>query len=169
MRKSILSLLTAGLLLSACGSVRDSALNPFNWFGRSRSEPVAEGPVNPLIPKRRGVFSRSPEPEYSGALVDTIAELHVERVAGGAIIHVKGIAASQGSHDVRLVEDEDDDKPDTLTYTLKSLRSPYRELVGPPRGREIVAAQSVTDNELAGIRTIRVIGLRNARSTSRRF
>ena len=47
--------------------------------------------------------------------------------------------------------------------------SGLRELVGPPQGREIVAAQSLTDNDLVGIRTIRVKGARNARSTSRRF
>ncbi|MDQ2088451.1 hypothetical protein [Marimonas arenosa] len=168
MRKTILVGLTAATLLTACGSMRDSALNPFNWFGRSRSEPV-EANTNPLIPQGGGVFRRRPPQPYAGVPVDTIAELQVERVAGGAIVRVKGIATTQGWHEVRLVEDEDDGREDTLTYTLRALPSGLRELIGPPQSREIVAAKALTENDLVGIRTIRVKGATNARSTSRRF
>ena len=170
MRKSILYGVATALLLTGCGSMRDSGLNPFNWFGRSRSEPVAEGTVNPLIPERSGgIFRRRAEGPYAGQPVDTISELAVERVAGGAIVRVKGIAATQGSHDVRLVEDEDDGRDDTLTYTLRALPSGLRELIGPPQSPEVVAAKALTANDLEGIRTIRVRGVRNQRATSRRF
>lgn len=171
MRKTILASLAASLFLTACGSMRDSAFNPFNWFGRSRSEPAAEANTNPLIPTRRGggVFRRAGPEVYLGQPVDTIAEMHVERVAGGAVIRVKGIAASQGWYNVRLVEDKDDGSDTTLTYTLRAQPSGLRELIGPPQSREIVAAKALTDNDLEGIRTIRVKGVKNARATSRRF
>ena len=169
MRRSFLTGMAASLLLTACGGSVGSGLNPFNWFGRSRSEPVDAGPQNPLIPKRGGLFARRPDAPYTGLPVDTIAELRVERVAGGAIIHAKGIAATQGSHNARLVEDKDDGADNVLTYTLRAERSGLRELVGPAQGREVVAAKALTDSDLAGIRTIRVKGARNARATSRRF
>ncbi|MDU8926815.1 hypothetical protein RXV86_05425 [Alisedimentitalea sp. MJ-SS2] len=148
--------------------MRDSFLNPGNWFGRSRAEAVDEGPVNPLIPKSRGLFRRKAEEEYRGIVIDTIAELRIERATDGAIIQVKGIANTQGWHNARLIEEEDDGSDTTLTYTLQAQRSPYRELIGPPQGREIVVAKVVTENDLAGIRVIRVKGAKNARSSRRR-
>lgn len=154
------------MTLTACGAVRDSAFNPFNWFGRSQPETLADGPTNPLIPKRGGVFTRRAPAEYAGVPVAVVKELAVERAAGGAIIRVKGVAAQQGPYEVRLIEDKDA-KNGTLSYTLKALRTPTR-LVGPETSREVVAAKFVTDGDLAGIRTIRVKGAQNARSTSRR-
>lgn len=168
MRKSILTALAATMLLTSCGSMRDSFLNPGNWFGRSRAEAVDAGPVNPLIPKRAGGIFRRPEAAYAGVLVDTIAELRIERVPDGAIVQVKGIASTQGWHNARLIEDKDDGSDTTLTYTLQAERSPHRELIGPPQGREIVAAKAVTENDLRDIRVIRVKGAKNARSTRRR-
>ncbi|MEL6453077.1 MAG: hypothetical protein AAFQ19_17640, partial [Pseudomonadota bacterium] len=55
MRVLTVTLLTAALILSACAAVRDSRVNPFNWFGRGQSEPVVQTTaeeVNPLIPNR---------------------------------------------------------------------------------------------------------------------
>ncbi|UYV39312.1 hypothetical protein N4R57_10065 [Rhodobacteraceae bacterium D3-12] len=167
MRKPLLALLLATMTLTACGTVRDSAFNPFNWFGRSRGEALPqEGSTNPLIPnKRGGVFARRGPEVYAGTPVAVIKELVVERAAGGAIVRVKGVANRQGPFEVRMVKD-DDAKDGTLSYTLKALQTPTR-IVGPETGRELVAAQFVPDADLAGIRTIRVKGAQNARSTSR--
>lgn len=165
MRKSLLTLLVATMTLTACGAVRDSAFNPFNWFGGSRAEALPEGSTNPLIPRRGGIFTRRAPAAYTGVPVATVQELVVDRAAGGAIIRVKGVASQQGPYEVRLVKDEDA-AGGTLSYTLKALRTPTR-IVGPPSSREVVAARFVTDNDLAGIRTIRVKGAQNARSTSR--
>jgi hypothetical protein len=171
MRKPIVSGLVAALLLSACGGSGGSSANSSlgGWFGRSRSAPVAEGEVNPLIPETRGVFRRREAAAYGGVPVETIAEMHVERTAGGALLQVKGIAQTQGYHDARLVEDEDDGSDTTLTFTLRAVPSGLRELIGPPQSRQIVAAKALTENDLLGIRTIRVRGVQNARTTSRRF
>lgn len=169
MRKSLLALVVASMTLTACGSMRDSAINPFNWFGRSKSEAVPAGTANPLIPKSGGVFTRRAPDVYAGVPVATIKELVVERAPGGAIIRVKGVAAQQGPYEVRLVKDEngsEDATNNTLSYTLKALRTQTR-LVGPETSREVVAAVFVSDNDLVGIRTIRVKGAQNARTTSR--
>ena len=148
--------------------MRDSVINPRNWFGRSKSEAVSSGPVNPLIPQRGGVFSRKPEAEFVGLPVATVSQLRVERVADGAIVHVKGVTDTQGWHDIRLIKDENASKKGTLTFSLRGLRSPHRELIGPTQSREVVAATSLTQNDLVGVRTIRVVGAKNARSTRRR-
>lgn len=166
MRKSVLALLVAGMTLTSCGAIRDSRINPFNWFGRSQAEaPRAEGSTNPLIPERT-MFQRRRGPEvYLGRAVDQIVEMRVERAAGGAVLRVKGIAATQGSFDVRLTDD--DETPDgTLSYTLRALVPPGQR-VGTAPSREVVAARFITDKELAGIRKIVVNGGRNARSSRR--
>lgn len=175
MRKPIVSGLVSGLvaalLLTACGGSGGSSASGSlgGWFGRSRPAKVAEGEVNPLIPQTRGIFNRRASREYFGVPVDTIAEMHVERTAGGALLQVKGVAQTQGYYDARLVEDKDDGSDTTLTFTLKALPSGLRELIGPPQSRQIVAVKALTENDLLGIRTIRVRGVKNARTTSRRF
>ncbi|WP_322865787.1 hypothetical protein U5922_006030 [Aquicoccus sp. G2-2] len=167
MRKPILVLLLASMTLAACGSMRDSRINPFNWFGRSRAEaPATAENTNPLIPKRSNMFQRRAPGPYAGLTVDQVTALKIERAPGGAIVHVTGVAATQGSYDVKLVK-EDSDRADTLVYTLKALVPP-RQRVGTELSRELTAATFVTTNDLSGIRTIRVLGARNARSTSRR-
>ncbi|WP_137700322.1 hypothetical protein [Marimonas lutisalis] len=169
MRKSFTLLLVATLTLTACGSIRDSRLNPFNWFGGSRAEAVPEGEANPLIPKRGGgLFARRPAAPYAGIPVDTIETLAIERVTGGAIVRVTGVSARQGAYEVRLVEDEDDGDEATLTYTLRALY-PARSRVGAKTSREVTAARHLTTEDLEGIRNIRVRGVRNARVSSRRF
>lgn len=169
MRTSIILLLTATLTLSACGAVRDSRINPFNWFGGSRAEslPATEN-TNPLIPERSGVFARRPEAPYAGVRVAVIDDLTIERSPGGAIIRVRGTAAKQGAHEVRLVKEDDESDATTLTYTLKAQFPQGSRRVGPATSRELTAARFVTSNDLAGIRTIRVKGAQNARSSSRR-
>ncbi|MEP1944260.1 MAG: hypothetical protein ABJJ03_14260, partial [Sulfitobacter sp.] len=101
MRISLTGLLVASLALGACGVVRDSALNPGNWFGRSTAEPieaVADKPINPLIPQTSSIFARQTDDEktYVGKPFDEIVDLTVERTIGGAIIRATGRADRQG-------------------------------------------------------------------------
>jgi len=155
-------LLVSTLVLAGCGNSR---LNPFNWFGRSRGEVIVAS-TNPLIPTRSGF--RRPKAAYNGTPVDQITALVIERTPGGAIIRVTGLAATQGSFDVLMEPiNEDDVAVDgVLTYTLKA-RLPRRPQ-GPASTREVVAAHFVTDQQLEGVRTIRVVGARNAHTVRRR-
>ena len=159
MKKTLGILLVATLTLTACGRVRDSAINPFNWFGGSETVETSEEEVNPLIPvKKNSILNREPV-TYRGTPVADLTTLKIERVAGGAIVRVKGIASSQGSFDVRLEPENEDLIPvkGVLTYTLLAVQPPgFRQ--GPARSREITAAAFLTSQQLASVRTIRVVG-----------
>ncbi|GGX46004.1 hypothetical protein GCM10007385_11890 [Tateyamaria omphalii] len=177
MRLILPALLIATLTLSACAAVRDSRVNPINWFGNSRSGPVQPDPraaTNPLIPetRRAGLFSslREQTELYVGTPIDQVTDLVIERVPGGAIVRATGIASEDRVYDVRLTTESDENVPvdGTLTYQLRAVHSdrPTRRL--SQRVRTVTAARRLTDQELAEIRVIRVEGLRNAQTTTRR-
>lgn len=160
------ALLASTVLLAGCGS---SSLNPFNWFGKSQSESESVSTnTNTLIPTRSGFRRR--DTEYQGRAVDQITGLVIERVPGGAIVRVNGVAFAQGSYDVVMEPENIDELPvkGVLTYTLKALLpSKYRQQ-GNTTSREISAAHYVSDQTLNGVRSIRVLGAKNARTARRR-
>ncbi|WP_300055176.1 hypothetical protein [uncultured Roseobacter sp.] len=171
MRKTVSALLVSALVLSACGGFRDSRVNPFNWFGRAEPAPVtlANEETNPLIPTRTGLFSSNRNRDaYFGQPIDTVSDLVIERVPGGAIIRATGVASVQGIYDVRLtpVSDQETAVDGVLSYRLEGVPR-----VGTPQGapatREVIVARKVTDQTLAGARTIRVEAERNALQTRR--
>lgn len=174
MRISLTVLLVASVSLGACGIVRNSVLNPSNWFGRSTSEvieAVDEKPVNPLIPQSSGLFAkrRQDAENYVGKPFDEIVDLTVERIAGGAIIRATGRAGRQGTYSVRLTPIVEDETPinGVLTYRLEGIAPVHNTAAGSAATREVTAARKLTDQELRGVRTIRVEGLLNARVTRR--
>lgn len=170
MRISFTVLLVASLGLGACGIVRDSALNPSNWFGRSTSETVEPASTNPLIPQNEGFFAarRAKNALYIGTPFDEIVDLTVERVPGGAIIRATGRAARQGTYAVQLTPANEDELPvnGVLTYRLEGI-APTNTAIGTPPTREVIAGRKLTEQELRGVRTIRVEGLLNARVARR--
>ena len=172
MRKTTLLILATALALSACG-FRDSRINPFNWFGQSRSVPVvrAEASTNPLIPQRGGLFSglRKQEEVYAGRPFEQITDLTIERVPGGAIVRATGLAARQGIYAVQLTPANEDELPvdGVLTYRLEGVRPDRNTPVGTVPTREVIAARRLTDQTLAGVRAIRVEGQLNAKIASR--
>ena len=171
MRKTIPLLLVASLLLSACATIRDSRVNPFNWFGQSRSERV-ERPesTNPLIPRRGGLFSRDNREEvYNGRPFEQVTDLTVERVPGGAILRATGLAARQGYYAVQLTPENEAEEPvdGVLTYRLEGVRPNKQTTVGTKPTREVIAARRLTDQQLRGVRQIRVEGQLNAQVARR--
>ncbi len=170
MVKPLMILTVSAVLLSSCATVRDSRVNPFNWFGSARSQPVAVqsdgAAVNPLIPDRRRnlLTTRRPVGPYQGQPIAEVSELLVERRPGGAIIRASGVADSAGPFDVRLIPLADE--PGTLAYMLGALQAP-----GPRTtsawARTVTAAVWLTDQELAGISAIRVVGRSNQMVTAR--
>lgn len=151
MKTPIATLLISTLLVTGCAS----KINPFNWFKRSSEETltqqVAPGQV---IETRR--------------LVDQVASLQIEKTNGGAIIHAVGLPPSQGYWDAELVADNDE-KPvnGVLTYKFR-IEQPYEfKRASTPTSREVVVGHFVSNIKLQGVKSIRVLGARNAR-TSRR-
>lgn len=168
MKKSLSVLLLSALVLTSCGGIRESRLNPFNWFGRSTSEPVAvDGEVNPLIPRRRAVsiFRRAEDETYRGSLVGEVTELLVERRPGGAVIRATGVTDRQGPFELRLVKVDAESNESVLTYEFRALQVPGPS--GSELSRTYTAALWLTDQDLGTIREIRVKGLRNVRSSRR--
>ena len=168
MRKTLSILLISTLTLTACGTVRDSRINPFNWFGQSRSVPLQKENTNPLIPEKQGggLFAglRERNALYVGLPFEQVKDLTIERVPGGAIIRATGLAARQGYYAVQLTPANEDELPvdGVLTYRLEGVRPDKNTRVGTEPTREVIAARRVTDQDLQGVRSIRVEGQLNA-------
>lgn len=195
MRVSWIILITACAALASCGSVRESRLNPVNWFGSSTSTSNetqttvnAEGDVvevNPLIGENRrnpiqnvttrstsvadrvSLFGEKEEGPYLGTLVDQVTDLEIKRTTTGAIVTASGLTTRQGAYDVRLVARNDGFPVDgVLTLELRALQ-PIETIQGPERTRRVQAATPLSVQELGLVRTVQVVARSNTR-TSRR-
>lgn len=167
MRKSVLTLTVAALVLGGCGNSR---LNPMNWFGRAQpAAVVATGETNPLIPLGRNGRPLTKETPYLGAPIAQVTELRVERVPGGAIIRAAGIGHFQQSFDVQLTPLNDGAVQNgVLSYRFEALVPPAgKRVVGPASSRQLSAAAYLTDIALTGVRKIRVEASSNALETRR--
>lgn len=147
-KASVLCLL---LSLAACGGIRDSRLNPFNWFGRS--EPVEKVVIDE-------------KPEDHRQRVETVLSMAVEPVSSGVIVRATGRSPAQGYWEAELV-------PQPLTaegvLVLDFRISPPRETtnVSTPRSREVTVALHLSNIKLADVRQIIVQGANDARSAGR--
>ena len=173
MFKPLSVLVISTLVLTSCSTVRDSRMNPFNWFGRSTSEPVRAtdvGDSNPLIPARRrnplGLVTSNEDAPYVAPPIAQISELLVERRSGGAILRVTGIADRPGPYEVKLVKSTGVTDPGVLSYDMRAYQQPGPRNTGP-LARTVIAATWLSDQDLAGIRSIRVAGRDNAQVSRR--
>ncbi|MBR9763973.1 MAG: hypothetical protein GYB53_10720 [Rhodobacteraceae bacterium] len=166
MRKFLPVLLIAAIGLSGCGYVRDSRLNPFNWFGRAEARELtaqeAAQETNPLIPERSR-FARPDEVDLRDRVAG-LESLVVERIPGGAIVRVTGISAAAGAYDVELRELPGE--AGVARYEMVSYL-PEVAQAAPVQSRRITAATRISDTALAQVRTIEVLSASNA-LTSRR-
>ena len=152
--------LTAALTLSGCSAISESRLNPFNWFGSSVTSPVtASGELLPLIP----AGTRFGEVENRG-LIDQVADLQIERVPSGAIVRATGVANTLGQYNAELVNEGITDGVLTLTFRVAVPAS--AQSGGTQRSREITVARTFSQNDLAGVRSIRVQAAQNIRTSS---
>ncbi|AXT33984.1 hypothetical protein D1820_02780 [Phaeobacter sp. LSS9] len=174
MQRSLALLLVGAVALSGCG-FRDSRVNPLNWFGGSDEVEVVETsgePVNPLIPvqNRVSVFAR-PDAVDETVLVQSVTDMRVERTPTGAIVYATGIAARQGAYGVELRLDEADrdarTRDATLDFTFRAIYPDTRSALGSERTRTLRAAVSLSQQQLASVRSIRVVAAQNARESRR--
>lgn len=151
----LITALTLFAFLAGCGGMRDSRLNPFNWFGRDREERVVVAVTETQIGDPRD-------------LVAEIVSLRVDRLPGGAIIHAMGLPPTQGHWEAELValNDEFPDKG-TLTYEFRLLPPRSTEPVGTKQSREVLVGHFLSDQALIGVRNIRVIAQNNRRTVRR--
>lgn len=153
MRAGLLAAMAAVMVVSACATVRESRLNPLNWFGRSEAARIEAAPA---------------AVNYGGRIpVADVTELHIEPANGGAIIRAKGVPQTQGWYQGDLVL-EPSEREGELSYRFVVQQPEGLQRIGTAVSREVTVATFVSDFRLEGIRQITVAGAQNARTTRRR-
>ena len=137
--------------VAGCAGVRQSKLNPFNWFRKSQPRETI------VLPGEK----KDPRP-----LVDTVLSMTVEPIPGGAVVRARGVTPTQGWWDAELVPQELDDKG-ILVYEFRLLPPTGRADVNTQQSREIDVAIYISDVKLQNVREIVVQGATNARSARR--
>ena len=160
-------------LVSGCSGFRDSRANPVNWFGGGRTgpAPVAQDPsaANPLIPAERpGLFGRADDLAAIdlSTPITQITELRAERIPGGVIVRASGVDPVQGAYNVFLRRVQDSPSG-VLAFSLQRELPSRPQAGGSDFSRTVTAAIRLTDQDLEGIRQIRVEGQQNALTTRR--
>lgn len=151
MKRTVLAALAAGLLLAGCGAIRESRLNPFNWFGRSEERvalPVAEPAADPR------------------ALAAEVLSLDIEPYPGGAIIKATARTPNQGWWDAELVARPLDENG-VLVYDFRIFPPLTATPAGTAQSREVTVATAISDIKLDGVTEIVVRGESNARASRR--
>ncbi|WP_282096529.1 hypothetical protein [Epibacterium ulvae] len=173
MKTTLAVLLTGTLIVAGCGSLRESRLNPGNWFGNSTETPVAstkpKEEINPLLPVQKrdeGIFAKRPEEDRS-TLINTISALRVEPTSTGAIVSVEGLSNRQGAYDIEL-RPVKDAPADVLEFELRADHPTTDAQASTSQNPPIRAALSLSTQDLNGIKLIRVVGAENVRETRRR-
>ena len=147
--------LSLGLLIATtagCGRLADSRINPFNWFGASRSAPAPAAPVD----------------ADARLLMPQVTKLVVEKMPTGVIVRATGVPPTQGWWKAELVPDDFGiPKDGVLTYRFRIWNPPAPTDASTVRSREITAAAYISTPKLAEISKIVVVGETNQMETRR--
>jgi hypothetical protein len=152
MRLSLTLALTAVMVLTSCGAIRESRLNPLNWFGGSREAQADEFGVPAKIEAR--------------PLVDQVLSMSIEQTPYGAIVRATGLSPTQGHYDAELVARPLDENG-VLVFDFRLMPPPGPTPAGTQRTREVTVAAHLSKIKLDSIREIVVQGAQNARSSRR--
>lgn len=152
MSKHLLAAMGLVMVLGACATVRDSRINPLNWFGRDSEETVTVAPDGVVVDGRR--------------LATQILSLKVDAFPGGAIVRTIALPPTQGFWDAELVEIETDN-PSEIVYEFRVSPPLAQRAQGTQRSREIIAGATLSRVRLEGIRRITVVGGQNRRTVRR--
>lgn len=146
-----IALLMTLSLLAGCGYVRESRVNPFNWFGQTKTVEKV------VLPER----AKDPRP-----LIAQVTSMTVEPIASGAIVRATGLPPTQGWWEANLVAA---DKVVDGKLVIEFLAFPpvTQADQGTPYSREITAATHISKIKLQEIREIIVQGENNALSSRR--
>ena len=152
MRLPLTAALIAVTLLGACGAMRESRLNPLNWFKKSEAVQTA------------GLTTQRPADPRP--LVAGVVSITIEPYPGGAIVRATGLPPTQGWWDAELVALPVDENG-VLVYEFHVFPPPGATPANLPQSREITVAANLSGIRLAGINEIVVQGATNARSSRR--
>jgi hypothetical protein len=155
-RTALLTLAALPVALSGCARLRQSRLNPLNWFGGSR---------------RRQTRSAATAAETADGrqLVREVTEMVVEQVPGGAIVRATGLPPTQGWWLAELKSDTRGrpDEKGVVTYRFLVHQPLTQSRVSTPQSRELTAAVFLSDIRLEAISEIVVLGETNSRASRR--
>lgn len=164
MRKTLITLIAASVVLGGCGRVRNSWVNPFNWFGGGATEVAQVAPATPQGGSGDG--SATALPADPRPLVDRVTAVDFDRFQGGVIVRATGLPPSQGWWKADLVaRPVDADGVLVLDFRINAPLSD--QPAGTPRSREVTAAASVSAYKMQSIRRIVVQGASNAMGANR--
>ncbi len=152
MKRRVVLALGAAFVVTGCGAVRDSRLNPFNWFGGAR--------------RRERVQQTAEVAKDERLLMEDVISLSVDPFSSGAIVRATGIAPSQGWWDAELVARPIDENG-VLVYDFRVFPPVTDTPTGTPRSREITVGVSISNVRLDQVREIVVQGANNALSSRR--
>lgn len=156
MRSGMMMAMAAVMVVAGCATVRDSRVNPFNWFSAAR--PTAGAAVSATGTATGRTDGR--------VLVAQVSSLHIERASGGAILRAVGLPATQGWYQARLTPAADS-TPDNLVYDFVLAAPVAVTRAGSPASREIQVATFISEAALEGVRSLTVRGATNGLTTRR--
>lgn len=152
MKRRVVLALGAAFVVTGCGAVRESRLNPFNWFGGAR--------------RRERVQQTAEVARDQRLLVADVISLSVDPYSSGAIVRATGIPPTQGWWDAELVARPIDENG-VLVYDFRVFPPLTNTPQGNTRSREITAGASISNTRLDQVREIVVQGANNALSSRR--
>ena len=155
-RTAVLATFALPLILTGCGRMRESRLNPLNWFGRARRQ-------------RTATVLKPNEAADGRQLIREVTELQIEKAQGGAIIRAAGLPPTQGWWKAELVS-ETRGRPDedgVLTYRFLVFQPPAPTRTSTPQSRMLTAAVFLSDIRLETVASIVVQGETNSLSSDR--
>ena len=155
MKTPALVLLCAALTLAGCGTIRESRINPMNWFGESRQS------ERPDLGRTSSVIDNRP-------MVPEVSTLVIERTSSGAIIRAEAVMPTAGWWDPELLT-ENFGRPVDGVLTLRFVAAAPREPVAAANAaaRTITAVHAINQADLDTIAEIVVTGEGNARRIRR--
>lgn len=156
MRSGMVMAMAAVMVVAGCATVRDSRVNPFNWFSAARPAAGASDAASGTLQGRTD----------GRVLVSEVRSVHIERSSGGAILRAVGLPATQGWYQAALVAAADSTS-ENLIYDFVLSAPVAVTRAGSPASREIQVATFVSGMALEAVRSVTVRGAANGLSTRR--
>ncbi len=149
MKNRVIVLGMAVLLgLSGCARVAESRFSPFNWFGGAETETATAAPAE---------IDTDPRPR-----VAQVTSLTIEPTPTGAIVRATGLPPTQGWFAAALVPETDEPVNGEMVYVFRALPPEEAQRVSTVQSRELSVARSLSQQDLAATRLVRVVGAQNA-------
>ncbi|MEL6609025.1 MAG: hypothetical protein AAFO93_08955 [Pseudomonadota bacterium] len=139
------------LATSGCARLAESSLNPMNLFNRDKAEQPRE--IRPLVPEQKVVRVVD-----ARAVAQSLSALEITPVNSGALVRATGSMGTAGAYGAQLV---------TVGVEGSTLILALRAFTGGAGGSTVTVGRFLSNEELAGVRNIRVTSQTNALSRRR--